>query len=522
VTLPAGTDPALQPGTIVGEYQITHLLGEGGMGVVYAGTHPEIGKRVAIKVLAPSAAQHPDLIRRFKEEARAVNKIRHPNIIDIFAFNQLPDGRHYFVMEYLDGENLTARLERGSMEFAEMRRLLGQICAALQAAHEAGVVHRDLKPDNIWVATQANDESRIKLLDFGIAKLNDLTTFKGTQAGVAIGTPHYMPPEQGMGRPIDRRADIYALGVVLYQIFAGTLPFDGATAHEVVLKHVTETPSPPSSHRPIAPAAMERIILDCLEKEPERRPASARELGTRIDAAFAAEIGSSAPAGDGTKVPRLPAVAAPGLTMPMSDRVPGMVAAQPRSSTTLRGSTGERIASAGDPSASEIAVVRGRGWRLPAAGVAAAAIVAFVVVVVRGRQASEPHLSAAATSAAAADPAASSPSPPTRAVTPDPPAPGPAPPAEKPAVALAPATSHPAPAKAPAVATASETSPRARPNKHERQKQPAIAKSPATPREAASPAKAATSPPPAAAKPNCNPNFYLDAQGDKHFKRECF
>src|SRR5262245_48047849 len=118
----------LEPGSMVGEYRVTHKLGEGGVGVVYAGLHPESGNRVAIKVLSPQAAAHPDLIRRFKEEARAVNKIRHPNIIDIFAFNQLPDGRHYFVMEYLDGEGLAARLGRGPMELAEMRRLLAQIC----------------------------------------------------------------------------------------------------------------------------------------------------------------------------------------------------------------------------------------------------------------------------------------------------------------------------------------------------------------------------------------------------------
>src|SRR5262245_49553885 len=229
MTPPEGAASALRTGMLVGEDEMTHRLREGGIGIVYAGTHPEIGKRVAIKVLAPHAAQHPDLIRRFKEEARAVNKIRHPNIIDIFAFNQLPDGRHYFVMEYLEGESLTARLERGSMELGEMRRLLGQICSALEAAHQAGVVHRDLKPDNIWVATQHLSESRIKLLDFGIAKLNDVPTSTRTQAGVAMGTPHYMPPEQAMGKTIDARADVYALGVVLYQLFAGVLPFDGAT-----------------------------------------------------------------------------------------------------------------------------------------------------------------------------------------------------------------------------------------------------------------------------------------------------
>src|ERR1051325_4848728 len=254
------------------------------MGVVYAGLHPEIGKQVAIKGLAPRAAAHPDLIRRFKEEARAVNKIRHPNIIDIFAIKQLPDGRHYFVMEYLEGESLTDRLERGAVPLPELRRLLVQICSALEAAHQAGVVHRDLKPDNIWVATQPLSESRIKLLDFGIAKLNDVPSATRTQAGVSMGTPHYMPPEQAMGKPIDARADIYALGVVLYQIFPGLLPFDGGTPAEIVIKHVSEQPVPPSRHRPIVPAGMEAIILACLQKDPSQRPASVKELAARIGA----------------------------------------------------------------------------------------------------------------------------------------------------------------------------------------------------------------------------------------------
>jgi serine/threonine-protein kinase len=284
----------LEPGTMVGEYRVTHKLGEGGMGVVFAGVHPVIGKRVAIKVLV-AEAEHPELVQRFEEEARAVNKIGHPNIIDIFAFNKLPDGRDYFVMEYLDGESLAARLEQGPIELGELRRLLGQICSALAAAHKAGVVHRDLKPDNIWIARQGQTESRIKLLDFGIAKLTDRTNLKRTQTGVAIGTPAYMPPEQAMGRAIDQRTDIYALGVVMYQIFAGTLPFLGATWNEVVFKHATEPPQPPSRHRPIRPEAMEAIILACLEKDPQRRPQTAAELGSRIEAAFGGDAAGPIP-----------------------------------------------------------------------------------------------------------------------------------------------------------------------------------------------------------------------------------
>jgi serine/threonine-protein kinase len=318
----------LVAGTMVGEYQITHKLGEGGMGVVYAGVHPEIGKRVAIKILGPKAAAYPDLIRRFKEEARAVNKIRHPNIIDIFAFNQLRDGRHYFVMEYLEGESLTDRLARGPMDFGEMRRLLEQICSALHAAHEAGVVHRDLKPDNIWVATQTMSESRIKLLDFGIAKLNDISVASATQSGVPMGTPLYMPPEQGLGRAVDRRADVYALGVLLYQVFAGTLPFQGASGYEIVLKHVTEAPVPPSRHRPVWPKEMEAIILDCLEKDPSKRPASAKVLLDRIEAAFIAHAKTPVSAGSVSTVPRLttpPPPPAAGAPVQMPSQLPSWV-----------------------------------------------------------------------------------------------------------------------------------------------------------------------------------------------------
>ena len=270
----------------MGEYRVSHKLGEGGMGAVYAGVHPVIGKRVAIKVLAPHAAAHADLLRRFKEEARAVNKIGHPNIIDIFAFNQLPDGRDYFVMEHLAGESLATLLARGATDLDEMRRLIGQMCSGLEAAHHAGVVHRDLKPDNIWVVREGFTEPRIKILDFGIAKLNDIAISQITQTGVPMGTPHYMPPEQGLGRPVDHRADIYAFGVILYQVFAGTLPFQGATAPEIVLKHVMELPPPPSRHRPIVPPGMEAVILDCLQKSPADRPASIEVLRTRIEAAF--------------------------------------------------------------------------------------------------------------------------------------------------------------------------------------------------------------------------------------------
>jgi serine/threonine protein kinase len=422
---PAAPQPngsTLLPGSFAGEYQISHKLGEGGMGVVYAGMHPEIGKRVAIKVLAPHAAAQPDLIRRFKEEARSVNKIRHPHIIDIFAFNQLPDGRHYFVMEYLEGENLSARLARAPIALGEARRLLGQICSALEAAHEAGVVHRDLKPDNIWVTTEGTPEPRIKLLDFGIAKLNDVAHGKTTQAGTQLGTPHYMPPEQGMGREIDRRADIYALGVMLYEMFAGVLPFDGVTVHEIVLKHVTEVPLPPSRHRPIVPRGMEAIILACLEKAPELRPASAKQLWARIEGAFA-DVREADVSADLSPPPRAPVAESNRTQILLGSGLPGLTTPFQTTplppATTLRRSTGQL---ATPPVGGVAALPARRRRRWPTALAIAGAAAGAAVVYVRAGQPAAPASTANTAAPAVSAPAVTAPAvtapPPVAAVPP--------------------------------------------------------------------------------------------------------
>jgi serine/threonine-protein kinase len=270
----------------VGEYRILRKIGEGGMGAVYAAVHPVIGKQVAIKVLAPHLAARPDLVDRFVTEARAVNRIGHPNIIDIFSFGWLPGDRHYFVMEYLNGQGLNEWMKKRPLDIGEARRLFGQVCGALEAAHRADIVHRDLKPDNIWVAQPRHGDSFIKLLDFGIAKLMDETDSPRTQTGVIMGTPAYMSPEQCQGVRIDARADIYALGVILYQVFAQRLPFEGTFA-ELFAQHLTGTPKPPSAYVPL-PAELDRLILRCLEKSPEMRPGSAAALASELDGALAA------------------------------------------------------------------------------------------------------------------------------------------------------------------------------------------------------------------------------------------
>jgi len=255
------------------------------MGSVYAGHHPVIGKRVAVKVLAPHCASIPDLVRRFVEEARAVNKIGHPNIIDIFSFGTLSDARPFFVMEFLDGAGLAQRMDAGDMTATETRRILRQICSALEAAHRAGIIQRDLKPENVWIAAPAHEDSFAKVLDFGIAKLLDNPAGKSTQTGAAMGTPRYMAPEQCMGRAVDHRADIYSLGIILYEMFAGVVPFRGETFGELIYQQMSETPEPPSKHRPMEPE-LERLILMCLEKDPAKRPESAKELSRLLEVAL--------------------------------------------------------------------------------------------------------------------------------------------------------------------------------------------------------------------------------------------
>ena len=321
----------LPEGMEVGEYRVLRKIGEGGMGAVYAAVHPVIGKRVAIKVLAPHIANHPELVRRFVDEARAVNKIGHPNIVDIFSFGWLPDQRHYFAMEYLEGQTLSDRMKAGPFSVVEARRLLGQICGALEAAHQVGIIHRDLKPENIWIAQPKHGDSYAKLLDFGIAKLlGDADSAPHTQTGAIMGTPAYMAPEQCRGVGVEARTDLYSLGVILYEMFTGRTPFQGSFV-ELITKHLSDAPEAPSHFGQIPPA-LERLIMSCLEKEPARRPGSAASLARELEAALvavpaAAAQTAAAPtgvaAGAGDTLSPLPGKTSPGATMlPARTRAP--------------------------------------------------------------------------------------------------------------------------------------------------------------------------------------------------------
>jgi serine/threonine protein kinase len=271
----------LAAGYVVGEYRVEQVIGRGGMGVVYSAVQPLIEKRVAIKVLNLELSSDPGLVKRFVDEARAVNRIRHPNIIDIFSFGQLADSRQYFVMEYLEGHTLADRLAAGDLAVVDLPPLLGQMCDALEAAHGEQIVHRDLKPENVWIVVPKRGRPFVKLLDFGIAKLLATGDHPTTQAGTLMGTPQYMSPEQCHGRGIDHRTDIYAMGVILYQIYTGQLPFAGETFAEVLTKQLTEMPARPATHATM-PAALDELIMRCLTKDPAGRPQTARELGEAL------------------------------------------------------------------------------------------------------------------------------------------------------------------------------------------------------------------------------------------------
>ncbi|WP_437986700.1 serine/threonine-protein kinase [Sorangium sp. So ce117] len=299
-------DARLAPGTMLGEYRVERLLGAGTFGDVYAGEHPLIGKRVAIKVLNRRFASDPTVVSRFVGEARAVNRIRHRNIIDIFSFGVV-DGRHYFVMELLDGLTLGALIRReGRLSPGRAVPILEGIADALDAAHAAGITHRDLKPENIFVAIEKGGRHFPKLLDFGVAKLADEALAHKTATGVAVGTPAYMSPEQVRGKGVDHRSDIYALGVIAHEVLTGTLVFQGESMMDVMMMHLLHPPPRASEVCADLPPELDAPVTAMLEKRADDRPPSAgaavqafveqvRKLGLEgLDSAGAARPRSSA------------------------------------------------------------------------------------------------------------------------------------------------------------------------------------------------------------------------------------
>ncbi|MBS2024804.1 MAG: serine/threonine protein kinase [Deltaproteobacteria bacterium] len=278
---PSLPTPESLVGLTFGSYRIVKLLGAGGMGMVYEGLHPVIGARVAIKVLNPEVANNTLLVERFFNEARAVNLIGHKNLVKILDMSR-SEGRYFLVMELLTGRPLQALLTGDQrMSFSDAVPILLQATDALQAAHDRQIIHRDVKPDNIFLVEEPGQPAVVKLVDFGIAKLaGEISSNVKTAAGVVMGTPAYMSPEQAEGAQdkLDGRSDIYSLGVVLFQMLCGRLPFTEPTHVKVMMAHLTEAPPRPRSLVPGMPQVAERIILRCLAKEREDRYQSMREL----------------------------------------------------------------------------------------------------------------------------------------------------------------------------------------------------------------------------------------------------
>ncbi len=268
-----------------GRYQIESVLGEGGMGIVYKSVHTTLGKSLAIKVLRPEVSKNEEILARFKQEAQSASAIGNQHIIDISDFGVLPDGSTYFVMEFLSGMNLTDALQGGRFPTERTIKIAKQLCSALGAAHEIGVIHRDMKPDNVQLIGRGGEEDFVKVLDFGIAKVGG-TNSKLTQAGQVFGTPHYMSPEQCAGTTVDQRTDVYALGVILYEMATGQVPFDADNLMGILTKHLYENPVAPREFEPPidVPPALEAVIMKALAKKPENRYQSMSEMAADLDA----------------------------------------------------------------------------------------------------------------------------------------------------------------------------------------------------------------------------------------------
>ncbi len=287
----------MKQGSTIGNYQIRHRIGEGGMGTVFLAEHVLIGRRAAIKVLRPELSKNEDVVRRFLNEARATTAIDSPGVVQIFDFGTTPDGVVYIIMELLEGETLGQRIRReGALEPARTLRIMRQICAALANAHARGIVHRDLKPDNIHLVPDKDmpDGERTKILDFGIAKMASemAASAYSTMAGTLLGSPAYMSPEQCRGQKVDHRSDIYSFGCIFFEVLTGRVPFHEESVADVLVAHLKNEPQAPSELNDRVSDKIDELVLCCLQKRAEARFASCDLLLVALDDCAAQEASS--------------------------------------------------------------------------------------------------------------------------------------------------------------------------------------------------------------------------------------
>jgi len=269
--------------TFAGRYEIVRLLGQGAMGSVYQAKQLGMDRMVALKVIRTDVVETPLAAKRFEQEMRFSARVEHPNTIRVYDFGEHA-GQLYLAMEFLVGRSLAALIEaQGRLELPRIVRIAKQMAHALGAAHEMGVVHRDLKPENVMLIENIGEPDFVKVLDFGIAKSLDESNVKVTATGSMVGTPAYMSPEQALGRPVDARSDLYALGIVLYQMVCGKVPFDRPTIGSMILAHATDPPPPLVGEVPDAPPLLSALVMQLLEKDPAARPQSALEVAARLD-----------------------------------------------------------------------------------------------------------------------------------------------------------------------------------------------------------------------------------------------
>jgi len=349
-----------------GRYEIGETIGRGGMATVWRGRDLRLDRPVAIKTLGGTAPAEPGMMQRFEREARTVARLAHPNIVSVYDFGD-EDGAAYLVMELVEGESLAAMIARGPLDVPRALAIAAQTCDALAAAHEAGVVHRDVKPGNILVTPGGV----VKICDFGIARLQRAAASQASLTGpaVVLGTSEFMAPEQASGGPVDARADLYALGCVLYAMLTGRPPFVGDTPLSVLSQHLHRVPEPLAARRPGVPAALDALVAELLAKRPDDRPRDARQVRARL----------AAISGPAATLP----ITAPWPTAAASDSpVPGQPRRQPARGAAAVVPPTRTLPL--DPADAGVPVPAGgrRRLRVGPAGLAAVAVVAALVTAI--------------------------------------------------------------------------------------------------------------------------------------------